>query len=112
MILLELEFEESLEGITNRWNKLANSGKTQVSNNNKESWARRLLAPKFHAGEKLGPDYGRIVRMRLDCDFGLGLSDYSLDDDQLQKAFYLQIEFQFRKLLPGWEKIYSFPTLL
>lgn len=111
MILLELEFEESLDIITNMWNNQLVPGTTQESNNN-ESWARRLLAPKFHAGEKLGPDYGRIVRMCLDCDFGLGLSDYSLDDDQLQKAFYLQIVCQFRKLLPTWEKIYSFPTII
>lgn len=110
MILLELEFEESLEGITKRWDKHVVSGTTQDCNNN-GSWARRLIAPKFHAGDKLGPDYGRIVRMCLDCDFGLGLSDYSLDNDKLQEAFYLQIVCQFRKLLPSWEKIYSFPTL-
>lgn len=106
MILLALEFEEPLEGITNRWDKHAVSGETQDSNN-QDSWARRLLVPKFHAGEKLGPNYGRIVRMCLDCDFGLGLPDYSLDDDQLQKAFYLQIVCQFRKMLTKLEEIYS-----
>lgn len=102
MILLELEFEASLDTISNMWNTQLVPETTQECNKN-ESRAHRLYEPKFHAGEKLGPDYGRIVRMCLDCDFGLGLSDYSL----LQKAFYLKIVCQFRKLLPSWEKIYQ-----
>lgn len=106
MILLELEFEESLDTISNMWNTQLVPDTTQECNKD-ESWAHRLHVPKFHAGEKLGPDYGRIVRMCLDCDFCLGLCDYSLDDDQLQKAFYLKIVCQFRKLLPSWEKIYE-----
>lgn len=109
MILLAVEFEVPLEGITNKWNNLAGSEETQDSNN-KESWARRLLVPKFHAGEMLGPDYGRIVRMCLDCDFGLGLSDNSLDNLELQKAFYLQIVCQFQKLLPRLEEMYRLST--
>ena len=102
MILLELEFEDSLEGIAETCNP--NRAENQDP---QESWARRLLIPKSRAGEKLGTDYGRIVRMCLDCDFGLGLLDCSLDDRRLQKAFYVQIVCQFQKLLPSWEKIYG-----
>ncbi len=108
MILLELEFEDSLERIAERW-QISGSG-TQGSQGSQESLAHRLQVPKYHAGENLGTNYGKIVRMCLDCDFGLGLNEYSLDDRQLQKAFYLRIICQFRDLLPSWEKIYGFST--
>lgn len=102
MILLELEFEDSVEGIAERCNP------NRAENEDPQaSWARRLLIPKSRAGDRLGTDYGRIVRMCLDCDFGLGLLDCSLDDPRLQKAFYVQIVCQFQKLLPSWEKIYG-----
>lgn len=67
----------------------------------------RLLVPKRHAGENLGVKYGGIVRMCLDCDFGLGLSEYSLHNKALQKAFYLQTVYQLEKMLPIWEDIYG-----
>lgn len=102
MILLELEFEDTVEGISEKCNPLGPGNQ-----NPHESLARRLLTPKYRAGDQMGTDYGRIVRMCLDCDFGLGLHDYSLDDRQVQRAFYLQIVCQFQKLLPAWEKIYG-----
>lgn len=101
MILLELEFEDSVDGIAEKCDP---NGTAPDSH---ESWSRRLLIPKSRAGDNLGTDYGRIVRMCLDCDFGLGLLDCSLDDRRLQRAFYVQIVCQFQKLLPSWEKIYG-----
>lgn len=86
MILLELEFEDTVEGIGEKWNPLG-----PRKQDPHESLARNVLIPKYRAGDQMGTDYGRIVRMCLDCDFGLGLHDYSLDDRQVQRAFYLQI---------------------
>lgn len=103
--LLELEFEDSLEAIVERWNTTLPSTEHMTI-----SLSDRLLAPKRHAGESLGIRYGRIVRMCLDCDFGLGLSEYSLTNKALQKAFYLQTVCEFEKLLPNFEKIYGDPT--
>lgn len=104
-ILLELEFEDSLESIVERWNTTLPRTEHVTG-----SLTDRLLVPKRHAGENLGVKYGKIVRMCLDCDFGLGLSDYSLNDKALQKAFYLQTVCQFEKLLPSFEKIYGVTT--
>lgn len=101
-ILLELEFEDSLEVIIEKWNTAFPNAQ-----DNKSSLTDRLLVPKRHAGENLGVEYGRIVRMCLDCDFGLGLSEYSLHDKTLQKAFYLQTVYQLEKMLPVWENIYG-----
>lgn len=105
MLLLELEFEESLDVLTEKWNTIF----PRVQDLG-EPLTRRLLVPKCHAGENLGPGYGRIVRMCLDCDFGLGLPTYSLNDRSVQKAFYLQIICQFKELLPTWEKLYGTKT--
>lgn len=102
MLLLELEFEESLDILTEKWNSIIPS--VQDSG---ESLTRRLLVPKYHAGEHLGPTYGRIVRMCLDCDFGLGIPVYSLNDRSVQEAFYLQIICQFKELVPKWETLYG-----
>lgn len=102
MILLELEFEDTIEGIREKCSPFG-PGKQDLH----ESLTRRLLTPKYRAGEQMGTDYGRMVRMCLDCDFGLGLHEYSLEDRQVQRAFYLQVVCQFQKLLPTWEKIYG-----
>lgn len=101
-LLLELEFEDSLDAIIDKWNTTFPNAPDVTS-----SLTDRLLFPKRHAGENLGVKYGEIVRMCLDCDFGLGLSEYSLDDEALQKAFYLQTVCQFAKLLPFWEELYG-----
>ena len=73
------------------------------------SLARQVINPKARAGIEMGIEYGRIVRMCLDCDFGLGLASYSLDNEQLQRAFYVRVVRQFQELLPSWEKIYGLP---
>lgn len=101
-ILLELEFEDSLEAIIEKWNTAFPNAQDNMG-----SLTDRLLVPKRHAGENLGVECGRIVRMCLDCDFGLGLSEYSLRDEALQKTFYLQTVYQLEKMLPIWEKIYG-----
>lgn len=101
-ILLELEFEDSLEAIIEKWNTAFPNAQDTMG-----SLTDRLLVPKRHAGENLGVEYGRIVRMCLDCDFGLGLSEYSLHNKALQKAFYLQTVYQLEKMLPIWENIYG-----
>lgn len=101
-ILLVLEFEDSLEAIIEKWNTTFPNAQDAMG-----SLTDRLLVPKRHAGENLGVKYGRIVRMCLDCDFGLGLSEYSLHDKTLQKAFYLQTIYQLEKMLPIWEGIYG-----
>lgn len=101
-ILLELEFEDSLEAIIKKWNTAFPNAQDAMC-----SLTDRLLVPKRHAGENLGVKYGGIVRMCLDCDFGLGLSEYSLHNKALQKAFYLQTVYQLEKMLPIWEDIYG-----
>lgn len=101
-ILLELGFEASLEAIIEKWNTTFPHAQDAMG-----SLTDRLLFPKRHAGENLGVKYGGIVRMCLDCDFGLGLSEYSLHDEALQKAFYLQTVYQLEKMLPIWEDIYG-----
>ena len=105
MILLELEFEDSLEKIIGKFkiHGVAPEGP-------EVSLSQQLLLPKHRAGEEMGTDYGRMVRMCLDCDFGLGLHQYSLDDRQLQRAFYLQVVCQFQDLDLLWEKIYGLPA--
>lgn len=101
-ILLELEFEDSLEAIIKKWNTNFPNAQDAMC-----SLTDRLLVPKRHAGENLGVKYGAIVRMCLDCDFGLGLSEYSLHNEALQEAFYLQTVYQLEKMLPIWEDIYG-----
>lgn len=104
-ILLELEFEDSLEALIEKWNTTFPNAQDAMG-----SLTDRLLVPKRHAGENLGVKYGGIVRMCLDCDFGLGLSEYSLHNEALQKAFYLQTVYQLEKMLPIWEGIYGAPS--
>lgn len=105
MLLLELEFEEPLDVLTEKWNTIF----PRVQGLG-ESLARRLLVPKYHAGENLGPNYGRIVRMCLDCDFGLGIPAYSLNDRSVQKAFYLQVICQFKEQVSKWETAWGTKT--
>ena len=51
---------------------------------------------------------GQRVIFQNECiDFGLGLNEYSLNDKQLQQAFYQQVICRFQELLPSWEKIYG-----
>ena len=90
MILLELEFEESLETIIE---KFKIHGRTHEGP--EISLSQQVLLPKHRAGEEMRTDYGRMVRICLDCDFGLGLHKYSLGDEQWQRAFYLQLVCQF-----------------
>ncbi|ETS74066.1 hypothetical protein PFICI_13932 [Pestalotiopsis fici W106-1] len=101
VILLELEYEMPIESIISLLSKHAPSSRSG------ESLAERLLTVKYSAGNQMGTSYGRIVRMCLDCDFGLGLREYSLKDTMLQRRYYTQIILEFEKLLPQWEKIYS-----
>ncbi len=63
MISLELEFEDSLEKIIekSRVHDLPHEGSETLL-------SKRLLLPKHRAGEEMGTDYGRIVRICLDCD--------------------------------------------
>ena len=100
IILLELEFEASLEAIIHEFKV---DGIPQLPD---APLAHQLLIPKRHAGEQMGTLYGRIVRMCLDCDFGLGLHRYSLDDPRLQKLFYSQIVRQFEDGMPDYSKIW------
>ncbi|KAH0559285.1 hypothetical protein GP486_004201 [Trichoglossum hirsutum] len=100
VILLELEFEASLEAIIQ---ELRVDGIPQAPD---APLAHQLLIPKRHAGERMGTLYGRIVRMCLDCDFGLGLDNYSLSDPRLQRLFYSQIVCQFEDGMPDYSKIW------
>ncbi|KAF3015299.1 hypothetical protein E8E14_008148 [Neopestalotiopsis sp. 37M] len=101
VMLLELEYEMPIESIMSLLSKNAPSSRSE------ESLAERLLTVKYSAGNQMGTSYGRIVRMCLDCDFGLGLREYSLKDTMLQRRYYTQIILEFEQLLPQWEKIYS-----
>ncbi|KAH0541226.1 hypothetical protein FGG08_004282 [Glutinoglossum americanum] len=100
VILLELEFEASLEAIIREF-KLDG-----IPQSPDAPLAHQLLIPKCRAGQQMGTAYGRIVRMCLDCDFGLGLDSYSLEDPRLQKLFYSQIVRQFEDGMPDYAKIW------
>ena len=56
IILLEPEFEDSMERIIQR-DRL-----TGIPEQNQSSLAHQLLLPKQHADDEMGTDYGRVVR--------------------------------------------------
>ena len=106
MVLLELEFEDSLKTIIEKFkiHGLTHEGP-------EISLSQQVLVPKHRAGEEMRTDYGRMVRICMDCDFGLGLHKYSLDDEQWQTAFYLQPVCQYttfclsRKRVLNWRSM-------
>lgn len=95
VVLLEIEFEDTLESL------LVDSTLGGVAN------LQHLMLLKRRAGRELGTLYGRIIRMCLDCDFGLGLDEYTLDDPRVQKIFYSQVVRQFQERMPEYNKIWS-----
>ena len=62
---------------------------------------------KQRAGTQLGTLYGRIVRMCLDCDFGLGLEEYRLEDRRVQRVFYERVVRVFQEGMPEFERIWE-----
>jgi hypothetical protein len=66
-----------------------------------------LLLLRQRAGEQMGTVYGRIVRMCLDCDFGLGLEEYRLDDPEVQKVFYARIVRQLQDRMEDISRIWG-----
>lgn len=95
IVLLEIEFEDTLENLVLEF-KLDGVADLQ-----------QLMMLKRRAGRELGTLYGRIIRMCLDCDFGLGLDEYNLDDPRVQKIFYSQVVRQFQERMPEYNKIWS-----
>ena len=95
VVLLEIEFEDSLESL------LVDSALDGVAD------LQHLMLLKKRAGRELSTLYGRIIRMCLDCDFGLGLDEYTLDDPRVQKIFYPQVVRQFQERMPEYNKIWS-----
>lgn len=100
IILLELEFEDTLESLIVE-SKIDGFADADMP------LTQQLLLVKRRAGMQLGTLYGRIVRMCLDCDFGLGLDKYTLDDPKVQSAFYSQVVKQFQERMPEYSKIWS-----
>jgi len=100
IMLLELEFEDTLANLVQK-SKVEGSAPADML------IADPLLLLKHRAGEHLGTLYGRIVRMCLDCDFGLGLNDYPLEDANVQKVFYSRIVRQFQERMPEYSKIWE-----
>ena len=100
VMLLEIEFEDTLERLVEK-SKL--DGVAQMD----APLAYHLPMLKRRAGEQLGTLYGRIVRMCLDCDFGLGLDEYRLDDPRVQQVFYSRIVRQFQERMPEYSRIWS-----
>ncbi|KAK5659987.1 hypothetical protein OQA88_13453 [Cercophora sp. LCS_1] len=101
ILLLELEFGSPIESI------IKQAQDPVYFPNKAPGLADGILTIRRLAGREMGTTYGRIVRMCLDCDFGLGLREYSLRDVMLQKRYYLQVISEFENLLPRWEKIYG-----
>ena len=100
VILLELEFEDTLESLIVEL-EVDDRANADVP------LTQQLLLLKRRAGTQLGTLYGRIVRMCLDCDFGLGLDEYTLDDPKVQRVFYSQVVKQFQDRMPEYSKIWS-----
>ena len=100
VLLMEIEFEDTLESLIER-SKL--SGLPEMEG----PLVDNLTFLKRRAGEQLGTLYGRIVRMCLDCDFGLGLEEYTLDDPRVQRIFYSQIVRQFQERMPEYSRIWA-----
>ena len=95
VVLLEIEFEDTLESL------IVDSMLDGVAN------LQHLMLLQRRAGRELGTLYGRIIRMCLDCDFGLGLDEYTLEDPRVQKIFYSQVVRQFQERMPEYNKIGS-----
>ncbi len=95
VVLLEIEFEDTLESL------IVDSSLDGAAS------LQQLMLLKRRAGRELGTLYGRIIRMCLDCDFGLGLDEYTLDDPRVQKIFYSQVVRQFQERMPEYDKIWS-----
>ena len=95
VVLLEIEFEDTLESL------IVDSTLDGAAN------LQQLMLLKRRAGRELGTLYGRIIRMCLDGDFGLGLDEYTLDDPRVQKIFYAQVVRQFQERMPEYDKIWS-----
>ncbi len=100
IMLLELEFEDTLSNLVER---SMTDGSLPIDILLSDS----LLLLKRRAGENLGTLYGRMVRICLDCDFGLGLNDYPLEDSQVQKIFYSQVVRQFQERMPEYSRIWE-----
>ncbi|PVH67685.1 hypothetical protein DL98DRAFT_475429 [Cadophora sp. DSE1049] len=58
----------------------------------------KLLAPS------LGPNYAKVVRKCLGCDFGEGTTD--LNDSALQGAFYRDVVYELERLEREFAKLY------
>ncbi|KAI9820451.1 MAG: hypothetical protein M1832_003784 [Thelocarpon impressellum] len=93
IILLELEFEETIENLLQG---LQLSEDAAVGNS--MLWDR-IEDLKGDAGASLGDAYGRIVRQCLDCDFGTGSPDLSLDDRALRRKYYLDVIERLRTMI-------------
>ena len=81
IVLLELGFEQT-------WDDLRQIAEKTLPDRKKNGYfvaekLARLLA------NKMGPEYARIVRMCLGCDFGLGESD--LASERLQQSFCIEV---------------------
>jgi hypothetical protein len=100
LILLELEFNDS-------FGRLLENLQSQGLENLSSIIASPLVLLKQKAGEHLGTLYGRIVRICLDCDFGLGLNEYSLHDPAVQKVFYSRIVRQFQERMPEYSRVWD-----
>ncbi|KAG8527362.1 uncharacterized protein KY384_007514 [Bacidia gigantensis] len=105
VILLELEFEDTLESLVAESSLDSTASETSLPP--PPTLMHHLLFLKRRAGTQLGTLYGRIVRMCLDCDFGLGLDEYSLDDPRVQKVFYSQVIRPFQERMPEYSKIWA-----
>lgn len=95
VVLLEIEFEDTLESL--------------IVDPTLDGAAdlQQLILHERRAGREVGTLYGRIIRMCLDCDFGLDLDAYTLDDPRVQKIFYSQLVRQFQERIPEYDKIWS-----
>ena len=100
LLLLEIEFEDTLENLLVE-SKMEGLAELTVP------LTQRFMLLKRQAGTQLGTRYGRIVRMCLNCDFGLGLDEYSLGDTRVQEIFYSQVIQQFQDRMPEYSRIWS-----
>ena len=99
-MFLEIEFGDRLENLIERTRL---PGAPQLD----QPLICQLQILKRRSGEQLGTLYGRIVRMCLDCDFRLGLDEYTLQDPRVQKVFYSQVVVPFQESMPDYSKIWS-----
>lgn len=100
IMLLELEFEDN---VSNLIEKSMSDGTPPIEMFRAES----LVLLKRRAGEHLGTLYGRIVRMCLDCDFGLGLEEYGFERGDVKRVFYESVVLRFQERMPEYQKIWE-----